>query len=164
MEQRSMQGVLLTVHLLQAEEYSYSTPIPLYICLSCFSGVHLTLHLFCRCTTEIVLLQQGVLLGSLWECNHLFNSVNFDSENSSIVGGGAVRFCLCCNTTHPARVWYNTNNGYSSGKWPWLNIDLLPCPPPPLMKEIHNGKGPLLTLMEDIMVGACCSYLLLSLI
>ncbi len=35
-----------------------------YICLSCVSGVHLTLHLFCRCTTEVVLLQQGVLLGS----------------------------------------------------------------------------------------------------
>ncbi len=66
MEQRSMQGELLTVHLSQAEEYSYSTPIPLYL-LSCVSGVHLTLNLFCRCTTEVVLLQQGVLLGSLWE-------------------------------------------------------------------------------------------------
>ena len=56
MEQWSMQGVLLTVHLSQAEEYSYSV-----------RGVHLTLHLFCRCTTEVVLLQQGVLLGSLWD-------------------------------------------------------------------------------------------------
>ncbi len=50
------------VHLSRAKEYSYGTPIPLY----CVSGVHLTLHLFCRCTTEVVLLQQGVLLGSLW--------------------------------------------------------------------------------------------------
>ena len=37
-----------------------------YICNSCASGVHLTLHLSRRCTAVVVLLQQGVLLGSLW--------------------------------------------------------------------------------------------------
>ena len=49
-----------------------------YICVSCVSGVHLTLHHFCRCTTEVVLLQQGVHLGSLWEYSlvteHFFNN------------------------------------------------------------------------------------------
>ena len=38
-----------------------------YICNSCASGVHLTLHPSRWCTTVVVLLQQGVLLGSLWE-------------------------------------------------------------------------------------------------
>ena len=51
-----------------------------YICLSCVSGVHLTLHLFCRCTTEVVLMQQGVLLGSLWEI--MLNSLSYLSSRT----------------------------------------------------------------------------------
>ena len=51
-----------------------------YICLSCVSGVHLTLHLFCRCTTEVVLLQQGVLLGSLWGELKTFYLLNMGTE------------------------------------------------------------------------------------
>ena len=38
----------------------------MYICNSCASGVHLTLHFSHRCMIVVVLLQQGVLLGSLW--------------------------------------------------------------------------------------------------
>ncbi len=49
----------LTVHLFHCickkDRRHYNIHLQ-YICLSCVSGVHLTLHLFCRCTTEVILL------------------------------------------------------------------------------------------------------------
>ncbi len=85
-----------------------------YICNSCASGVHLTLHLSRRCTAVVVLLQQGVLLGSLWDSNFtksIVYTINIQitihpvSTDGAIVIYAFIHTRCVQHTKHVSRSW-----------------------------------------------------------